>query len=67
MTLYEITFVRANGQTETRYTDRPLTVGGSVRIDGQRAKVVTRHPDTQDPAASERFVCEQLVADESTS
>jgi len=58
MTLYEIDLIRTNGQTETRYTDVPLVVGGSVTIDGRRARVISDHPDTKDPTASKRFVCE---------
>jgi hypothetical protein len=67
MALYEITWVKTNGQTETRYTDTPLAVGESVMIDGSSAKVVSRHPDTHDPGASGRFVCEQSGAAENGS
>jgi hypothetical protein len=59
MALYEVTLVKANGQTETRYTDWPLEVGTTVAIDGRSMNVVARRPDAANPAASERFVCEE--------
>lgn len=58
--LYEITFVRTNGQIETRYTDRPAAVGDTVVIDGRPCRVVERHPETTTSAAAERLVCEEM-------
>jgi hypothetical protein len=67
MALYEITWVTKDGQTETRYTDRLPIVGESVTIVGSSARVVSRHPDTRNPEASERFVCEETPPGESGS
>jgi hypothetical protein len=67
MTLYEVDLIRTNGQTETRYTDVRLVVGGSVTIDGRPARVVSDHLDTKEPGASRRFVCEHAAVVESES
>ncbi len=62
MALYELNVVRPSGETEIRYTDRLPEVGKTVAIDGNRARVVSRHPDVVDPNARERFVCTVIPA-----
>ena len=57
MALYELTVVKLNGETETRYTDLLPQLGGTVAIDGRRAEIVSQHHDVSDPNARERFVC----------
>lgn len=62
MALYEITVLKANGQTEIRYTDCPPAVGDTVPINGRYMKVVSRDRKAQHPAATARFICEECAA-----
>ena len=57
MALYELTVVRPNGESETRYTDLLPQLGGTVAIDGRKAEIVSQHNDVTNPNAQERFVC----------
>ncbi len=61
MALYELTVVRPNGESETRYTDLLPQLGGTVAIDGKRAEIVSQHHDVTNPNARERFVCKILL------
>lgn len=62
MALYEITMLRLNGQTETRYTDWPPAVGDTLPINGRPMKVVACDDQMQNPAATARFVCQECAA-----
>jgi hypothetical protein len=59
MTLYEIMIIKQDGQRETRYTDHPPNIGDTIVVDGRQTTVVSRLPNTLEPLAAERFVCEE--------
>jgi hypothetical protein len=67
MALYEITVLKANGQTETRYTDWPPAVGDTVSISGRRVKVVSSDHQAQNPMATARFLCEECAVVDSAA
>ena len=61
MALFEITVVKPNGETETRYTDEPPVIGGTVTIGGRRGQIVSCHDDVLSSNAVERFVCRVIT------